>query len=672
MPLSLFVKIVKVPYILPELEAYLNHPIRRHFLLKDVPLTLQNIILQGRKYIFTIHSVLTRLCYIGLVQFGPQKLKEKDQVFVYTNRRAELWDTTTSAPGYHHIEEKEYPVEKYFFDSTAVVEKYWYDMWNYCIHTSLGGRLAVQGKDIVLEDLDKKLLMIYTLNPREPGEASTKDLGFIPGDRKGAAGLDSALFAHLKRNWNWGEDYYRCKQYKNGGRSSSPPPKEPITVNISELAKPAEKKKVYTRKKIVAMQQIEQDLILLPRRKSFVRKVLPKKKRIRSRAQYDEVDHCALQNMGKLRVDWEPHEDNVLLVCKVAMMYLCPNSRKQLVPFSAVRDVLFQYAKSNNKTSKACHRRIFYMMKQPKTVNSVHLGVEEIKQDYHVQTNFHDILDRVKGECEMSNYQNRICEIFKQLVDYIINKYYNISNMELRNPINIPMSIEQFHNTYTIKRPKKHPTIQVYFKDIGNVEDIHAATVNSVIHSSMCCGKDRRSWAYELFKIYQQYPEYLLRKAMLKIRADQMVSVKKHYVVAIKKYTHCMPMSSSQYQFSANYMLKFQTKWPYEIYKEADQVMQKIVAWQALNQRQDMNYVVPEFVRGLEVETATGGVVAFIHDMMTLNLLEIDVELPEHVLTLDPRLNEKDEVYVRIAKRYHALLTDLENTVTSVNFTFSF
>lgn len=32
-------------------------------------------------------------------------------------------------------------------------------------------------------------------------EAPELDTGILPGDQAGAAGIDSALFAHLKRNW---------------------------------------------------------------------------------------------------------------------------------------------------------------------------------------------------------------------------------------------------------------------------------------------------------------------------------------------------------------------------------------------------------------------------------------------------------------------------------------
>ena len=54
----------------------------------------------------------TRLAYVGVLQFGPQKLKEKDQAFLYLNRQASIVDPTTSSPGYHQVEpDGNYPVE---------------------------------------------------------------------------------------------------------------------------------------------------------------------------------------------------------------------------------------------------------------------------------------------------------------------------------------------------------------------------------------------------------------------------------------------------------------------------------------------------------------------------------------------------------------------------------
>lgn len=88
-------------------------------------------------------------------------------------------------------------------------------MWTICVNTPLGGRLVVHGKDILLEDLSKKSAMIQAVAARTPIETTEMDNGIVPGDRKGAAGIDSAFFAHLKRNWNWSTNYSMHQQVQD-------------------------------------------------------------------------------------------------------------------------------------------------------------------------------------------------------------------------------------------------------------------------------------------------------------------------------------------------------------------------------------------------------------------------------------------------------------------------
>lgn len=213
MPLSIFFKLHKVSYALPGLDEYLNNPIRKHILVKDVPAPMRNVLLLRRKYIFSIHETVLRLCYIGLLQFGPQKFKEKDKIFVYLNRKTQLMDTTSSAAHYHKVEAKIYPVIRYTFTSMQTVDKYWYKLWTTCVNTRLGGRLVVQGEDLVLEDLTKKTEMIEATKPHSPEEAHLLDNGNVPGDRMGAAGIDSAFFAHLKRNWSSESSKYPSERF---------------------------------------------------------------------------------------------------------------------------------------------------------------------------------------------------------------------------------------------------------------------------------------------------------------------------------------------------------------------------------------------------------------------------------------------------------------------------
>jgi len=163
-------------------------------------------------------------------------------------------------------------------------------------------------------------------------------------------------------------------EYDGLKKISGPPP--PSTISATEL-----RKKVHNQLSITGRKNEALPSHQASKQKSFVRRVMPRKKSVR-KLKYDEDDYRAMQRMNKLRVEWETHEDNILLICKVATTYLSPNPRKQVVGFIAIRDVLrtFSYV-SYNKTSRACQRRLMYMLRQPRTVNSVTLGVEEIKQE---------------------------------------------------------------------------------------------------------------------------------------------------------------------------------------------------------------------------------------------------------------------------------------------------
>ena len=85
-----------------ELDEYLNHPIRRHYLVKNLPDDIRKLLLYRRKFAASTFDGVKKLCYMGLAQIGP-KDKEYEQVFVYLNTKAILFDTRLSTPAYHQI-----------------------------------------------------------------------------------------------------------------------------------------------------------------------------------------------------------------------------------------------------------------------------------------------------------------------------------------------------------------------------------------------------------------------------------------------------------------------------------------------------------------------------------------------------------------------------------------
>ena len=61
MPLSVFVKIVNVNYRAEELDDYLNHPIKQHFPLMDLPKKLLQALISNRWYIHSVLNVLANM-----------------------------------------------------------------------------------------------------------------------------------------------------------------------------------------------------------------------------------------------------------------------------------------------------------------------------------------------------------------------------------------------------------------------------------------------------------------------------------------------------------------------------------------------------------------------------------------------------------------------------------
>lgn len=71
-----------------------------------------------------------------------------------------------------------------------------------------------------------------------------------------------------------------------------------------------------------------------------------------------------------------------------------------------------------------------------------------------------------------------------------------------------------------------------------------------LLQSSLCCMSDKTNYAYQLFGVYQQYPDAVLRSTMAKIRSDQMVSLRRPYARTKLKSGQFLPVSNCPYQLS--------------------------------------------------------------------------------------------------------------------------
>nr|XP_019610233.1 PREDICTED: general transcription factor 3C polypeptide 1 isoform X2 [Rhinolophus sinicus] len=222
LPLSIFIQIVQVSYKVDNLEEFLNDPLKKHTLIRFLPRPIRQQLLYKRRYVFSVMESLQRLCYMGLLQFGPtERFQDKDQVFIFLKKHAVIVDTTICDPHYN-LAQSSRPFERRLcvLNSMQDVENFWFDLQCVCLNTPLGvvryprtrkHSSAGEGSDeedslqkeqesaMDKHNLERKCAMLqYTTGSRE-----VVDEGLIPGDGLGAAGLDSSFYGHLKRNWIW-------------------------------------------------------------------------------------------------------------------------------------------------------------------------------------------------------------------------------------------------------------------------------------------------------------------------------------------------------------------------------------------------------------------------------------------------------------------------------------
>lgn len=112
---------------------------------------------------------------------------------MFIHLAARVVDTTTSRRGYHRTSEEDYPVRHYRFSTTDDLNNYWLDLETVCLNTPLGCYNQEQGKELTFETLCKKPAMVEAVASKAENEVV--DEGVIPGDSRGAGGLDSMLYA---------------------------------------------------------------------------------------------------------------------------------------------------------------------------------------------------------------------------------------------------------------------------------------------------------------------------------------------------------------------------------------------------------------------------------------------------------------------------------------------
>ncbi|ROJ26351.1 General transcription factor 3C polypeptide 1 [Anabarilius grahami] len=555
LPLSIFMQVVQVNYQVAGLQEYLNDPVRKHYLIRFLPAEMKRQLLHKRqthtlltchgftvccsydqvikKYIFNFHESLQRLCFMGLLQFGPtEKFMDKEQVFVFLKTKGTIVDTTVCDPHYNMAIETIRPFERrhYVFSSAQDVENYWLDLLCVCLNTPLGvirqrhGQGNAEGaeSDVVMT-MERNTRLLYTLQ----GSCNVVDDGVTPGDGQGAGGLDSSFYSHLKRNWTWTSHLIsESKQVHTHTHShtlthtqlmlccvlmclscvqSTEDTGTHHTIRLRNLLskhplpKPPTLSAVQSGAKVAPPAVLEEEVRLssepssrneevrggrnLKRKRAANQsskkessKPALKKKKVRacrqSQAQ-DETDQRALLQMTRQRVAWTHLEDSLLMLCRVASHFLNRKLKRPFVPWTVVRDVLHaEFELSLDKTSLSVSRRSRYIMKNPQTCLNYRICLAEMYQDKELMARFMNRTDDYNDA--------KVCAVeYKEFVRSLRSKF---SSSYGSSDIIIPDSRDELFHKYTHTH-----THTCYF---SITVFIHVWFKVYTIDESLECGKD--------------------------------------------------------------------------------------------------------------------------------------------------------------------------------------
>lgn len=605
LPLSVFIQFTQVNYKVDGLEEYLNDPVKQHYLIRNLPSRVKRQLLFKRKYIFAFHENLQKLVYMGLLHFGPvKKFKEKDQVFVYVKRNISIVDTTNAEPHYWLVTESaDKPFERrhYTFNTAEDVENYWFDLMCVVLNTPLG--VIRHKRDASDEEKgpsfpDGRIVFVGLLHLLQGSEEVCDD-GSVPGDGKGAGGLDSKFFAHLKRNWFWTSHLLSCRTTPSGlaanetkirlksllsknalqlalkaGGSTSlhyVTAKQPLKgQNIQFTVEPASRNQRVVGGKGMKRKRSKKEVVKAPRKK---------RKEVKKRSvAHDEADHRALKMMTRQRVYWSVQEDSLMMLCRVASHLLNSKLKRPFIPFCVIRDLLHaEFEISMDKTSLAVGRRTRYILKNPQTLLNYRVSLAEVHED--------KALMKVLEESKPTNQDNPedCVKAFSKYVALLRQKFS--ASLGTCNKM-LPDTKQQLFAQFRVSAI--HSGRDAPYKDVLNsTEDIHAIVLDNLIQSTLAMTNNqmKSSRSFQTFQLYSKYNQELLCKVFVHIRTRGLVNRRRVNHLFGPKKNRALPILPMSYQLSQSYYRWFSTRFPHSLFNDCFHFLKRLVEGRAEGDR---------------------------------------------------------------------------------------
>lgn len=651
-PLILFVKFTRAAQGTAELNEYLMHPIKCNYLLHFLPGRLREQLLQGRKYVFVIQEMCKKLCWCGLLQFGPSRTKEVDQSFIYLNQNATLLDTTSSEVGYLEISEQNYPEIKFHFKSPEDVTEYWNKMFQIAINTRINKRSAGIGKTLELDKIYSKPELQEAMKVQTPVTAPLNDIGILPGDRKGAAGLDKAFLAHLKRNWTRPLENEKGRKRRRRSSTSMPSIASKIAKTKIRRQRSTIVKEAAAKIKSKTISSVQAKFKGISKQSKIIRKIDPIKRINRTKALsvQDAIDKEALKLMKTMRVTWSELEDKTLIMTRVALKFAFTQDTQatHYVGANVIRDILhWRTEKALNKTSKACTRRIQYLMKTKQMIKEqIAFYQEELRTNHDFVMKYRNLVDRLKKIYPLEEVYNaikiHIVEMVHRMHQIFYKQYLN-NTLDVRNELthDLPKNYKELTENYSISNPIDTLIDQKY-RDPKTTNEAEISMLMSLIHSAVCCNHDKTSYSYHLFEVYKKFSDANLSAAVSQLKRATVITVNKNNKNRGKAI---LPYSFSPFHLSVRYGTQLMSVHvPVELYDEYFQAIK----------------VISESNGPYQLTNVNCGLIYMLAEMISSRKIRLSYDRADKLVMVDPALRKKSN-FDQISENYMRMLKQDSN-----------
>ncbi|XP_055845496.1 general transcription factor 3C polypeptide 1 [Episyrphus balteatus] len=659
MPFSLLHKIIHVPPTVDKLAIeYLMHPVKQHYMIKQLPLTIQSLVNRGRLSRI-LCNIVQILQLMGLIQVSEKKAKDPIQIWVYINRKASIVDTTPSEPGYIEINrDREYSRIDFNLQKMSDIKQYWNCLHKTCLVTRLGFVHKNMESDAKGVYKKRRLALTDIISPVTSfEEAPNLDIGIPPGDGLGAGGLASGLYSSFQRNWTW------LVNNKHTAAAAAKLRKQSTKFMRTRMSKLSDeimvRKTSAVTSSAVSLKKGTTRLATTSTGKVVKRKKIVSLKK-KAKFPSDSIDRDAIRQMRSLRARWSHKEDLILKMARATFLFLgVPVIHLNLRDVAKItRDIIRLQCNIHNKTTQACHRRIHFMVKTNRHLPELPQWLHAMQTNDHLTSRynsetFHRDLKEIYPV--KSDFQNALAVHFLYAFGVLQAQQMENDPKYLRKKTaNFPNTLKEFYKKYRECTPLGDDKSLLYTNPTITL-DLQLATINNVLHSSLGCVRDKTQYNLQIFDVFKTYSEEVLHTAFKIARIDGLVVSRKKS----QTQTYTTQLTGPSFVFSNKYRMSLMfLRYPYV-------VLDMLYAFFTQTTMQIYNNE-PTVV---EIKSPHSGQLFVLAELLWHQAITIEVRPPSNILTIDPMAQQSNTSQTqKIMDHYHNLLEYGPQTEYSKHF----